>query len=365
LTSRMPWVLLGALIAFIGGMLLAPWFEYGIGRIFPGVIPPKEKIQITTDLQPKQNKRTLNLLQGQLTISKNAIDAQEQKTLAIEDILSQMNEDILFLRAEFLTHNKQKENLPLGEILEAPDNLDIIDLYESRLKNLEDKISNLQVGIKDPSIEGKAIEKLGASVQYIDQLGAIEDRLQLMENRPYEDNKYSPLPILLANLARRVDGGQVFEEELLNVRANFESLSVLDRAKAKSPFNMLSSIAASGVLSEEDLKLSFSKLISTSLRANNLSDDAGYWQKTKNWFFNLIVVRKTGNIQGDDDEALIARAEISLGEKNIEKTVKIVEALSTSAKGVMKPWIEDAKMRVNAISAIDSLIPIVFNEAQS
>ena len=48
LTSRMPWVLLGALIAFIGGMLLAPWFEYGIGRIFPGVIPPKEKIQITT-----------------------------------------------------------------------------------------------------------------------------------------------------------------------------------------------------------------------------------------------------------------------------------------------------------------------------
>jgi hypothetical protein len=360
--SRVPWILSGLLLVFISGLFMEPWLELGIERLLPGVLPPKQENKVVPDTRLGQNEQAIILLQRQLSQLKASIESQAQRSENTNNTLLKINEEITSLRGEVSNFKETATKNTPQSTSEHENNLDILNIFDERLLELETKLTGIQTGLSSSPSGDLGVGPSETSSQYIDQLGALEERLQTMEGRSYEDGKLNHLPIALANLARRVDGGQSFDQDLLNVRSNFESLTALDRARAQSHFDALSPLGSTGVASLDDLRVSFGGLISSTLRANSLPEDAGYWANTKNWFSSLVVIRKTGEVTGEDDEAIIARAEVSLVEKNLIKTITLVEGLSDPALEVLEPWLQEAKARIIALEAINSLIPIVFDE---
>ena len=361
---KLPWILSSFLVVFIGGLFMEPWVELGIERLFPGTIPPKEVSQIAPDPKVDKNETAIKTLENQLSQIQASVEANNQRTVNIENNLLQLNEGLGSLQKELSTLKGMVENAPLQPTAEGEITADNLTALEDRLNNIEGEITTFKAELETAPLTQNNDRVVLETPQYIEQLSGLEARLQKMEVEAKVEGKSNPLPISLATLARTVESGQTFEQPLLNVRAHFEGLDAIDRATAQPHFNKLSLLAKGGVSSLEDLRREFGGLIATSLRAKTSGEDAGVWDKTTDWFSSLIVVRKTGEVKGEDDEALFARAERRLLDKNLEATIILVEGLSAPALTAMTPWLRGAKNRIEVMEAVANLIPIVFNEGE-
>jgi len=113
--------------------------------------------------------------------------------------------------------------------------------------------------------------------------------------------------------------------------------------------DQLTPLAAKGIPTPADLQGQFARTIPAAL-----APAEGSHTVTRN-LYSLIRIRKTGEPAGNDDEALIARAESRMAHGEIDGASKELSGLSPAAAEAFAPWMIAAKNRLSALAAVDAL----------
>jgi len=128
-----------------------------------------------------------------------------------------------------------------------------------------------------------------------------------------------------------------------------------DLALAKALEN-LSGRADAGVPTLTTLRGRFEATTRDILAANALpASDAGLIDRVASGLGSLVTVRRTGEVTGADTEALVARAEQRLLGNDLPQAVAELAGLAGEPAKAAAPWLEDARARLAADSAMDSL----------
>lgn len=122
-----------------------------------------------------------------------------------------------------------------------------------------------------------------------------------------------------------------------------------DRSDIQTILNPISALASTGVPTQDTLEYFFEQSAPRAL-APDIRPDS-FWGNLR----SLIRIRKVGTPEGNDDEAIIARAEAALTEGRIEATIKTLAGLSPSATTAFASWKEKAQQHVLSREVLQSL----------
>ena len=145
------------------------------------------------------------------------------------------------------------------------------------------------------------------------------------------------LGLALSNLSRAATSAEPFKSEL----------DVVARFLPNEPeLAALSDAAAKGVATEASLKERFPALVQTVLDAERQAKDDGFFQRFISNARKLITIRRTGEIAGEDTQAVLARMEERLKLNDLSAAVAQGKGLTGAAAEAAAPWMKEAEARL-------------------
>lgn len=156
------------------------------------------------------------------------------------------------------------------------------------------------------------------------------------------------LSLELANLKRAIERGGGFERELAQVRG---------LAPKEIDLKALETHAKDGLPPDQELQREFRDVAKAAIAADAAPDEDSsvidrLWASAR----SVVHVRKTGNVEGDTPEAVIARMEDRLRAGDLDGALRESEALAGGARAAAEPWLAKlaARLQVDrAIAGID------------
>jgi hypothetical protein len=156
------------------------------------------------------------------------------------------------------------------------------------------------------------------------------------------------LAVELANLKRAVERGAAFERELSQVKAV---------APADLDLKALEGSAKAGLPTQAVLAREFRETARTVVTADAApTEDGSFFDRLVAGASTVVRVRKTGNVEGQTAEAVVARMERKLTDGDLEGTMKEAESLGGKAKEAAAGWLEKLGARLavdRAMVAVD------------
>ena len=145
------------------------------------------------------------------------------------------------------------------------------------------------------------------------------------------------LGLALSNLSRVASRAEPFEREL-DVVAQF----LPDEPELAE----LKLVAADGVPTQASLEARFPALVTDVLDAERAASDDSLWQKFMSNARKLITLRRTGEIAGEDTDAVLARMEERMKRGDLSAVIAEAQGLKGAAATAAAPWLKDASARV-------------------
>jgi hypothetical protein len=149
----------------------------------------------------------------------------------------------------------------------------------------------------------------------------------------------------LTRIQAALDAGTPFEDAIAD----------LSGAGVTIP-DTLTAVAADGVSTMANLTETFpttARAAMATARAEGLADD-GEW-RIMAFLRSQLDVRSVTPREGDDPDAILSRAEGSLGERRLSDALAEIGALPEVVRAEMSSWIESAEGRVAALAALQTL----------
>lgn len=136
-------------------------------------------------------------------------------------------------------------------------------------------------------------------------------------------------------------------------RAELDRLGRLAPSPAPQGFEALGAAADTGVARLPELQARFpaAEIVAA---AQAVGGDS-WWEKTRDRLAGLVSLRRTGEVEGDDVDARVARAERRLAEGDVAAALAEVQALPPAAAAAAGGWTELAERRVTVEAALSSL----------
>ena len=154
------------------------------------------------------------------------------------------------------------------------------------------------------------------------------------------------LGLALSNLSRAAMTSNSFARELDVVAAFLPDEPELAQLK---------SVAASGVPTKADIEARFPGLVQMVLDAERAAKNESLWQRFLSNVRKLITVRRTGEISGDDTDAVLARMEERMKRGDLSAAVVEAQGLKGAAAEAAAPWVKDATDRVKTSDLLSAL----------
>tara|TARA_R110000868_G_scaffold120275_2_gene319322 strand:+ start:1722 stop:2957 length:1236 start_codon:yes stop_codon:yes gene_type:complete len=145
------------------------------------------------------------------------------------------------------------------------------------------------------------------------------------------------LGLALSNLSRVASRAEPFEREL-DVVAQF----LPDEPELAE----LKLVASEGVPTEASLEARFPALVTAVLDAERAASDDSAWQKFVSNARKLVTLRRTGEIAGEDTDAVLARMEERMKRGDLSAVIAEARGLKGVAAEAAAPWLKDASARV-------------------
>lgn len=202
-------------------------------------------------------------------------------------------------------------------------------------------------GIKSSLINRSALDQQLEPLQ--SSLASIEEKLAVFakrEQQAHEAARRSALAIAFNNLKRTMDRGEGFGSEL-------EAVKKL--AGSEIDFSTLSGFVQSGIPTEQVLIDTFPKLAIEAISETGQIDDQSGWDKLVTKARTAFRYRRTGDVQGETTEAVLARMEHKFKQGEVENVLKEGEALKGHALRVMTPWLKQLEGRLQVEKAMHTL----------
>lgn len=129
------------------------------------------------------------------------------------------------------------------------------------------------------------------------------------------------------------------------------------------PLSDLAPWAVQGVATLASLTDGFQDAATAILRADDLPEDAGWFETAYAEVKGLVSVRRVGeDVAGDDPQAVLARAEVSLAIGDVAAAVALVESVD-GAQRAAGDWLDAARGRSAVGAALDELSRIALTRA--
>jgi uroporphyrinogen-III synthase len=126
-----------------------------------------------------------------------------------------------------------------------------------------------------------------------------------------------------------------------------------DLANALRP---LQEHADSGIPTETELARRFDAMAAEVRTAADQPESDAWWAQALNTMENVITVRPApGEVEGDDPDAILARARYRLDNGNLAGAVEAVSGLTGAPAEAAQPWLADARARVAAAAVVEML----------
>jgi len=121
--------------------------------------------------------------------------------------------------------------------------------------------------------------------------------------------------------------------------------------------------ANQGVATVEMLQAGYQDAALAILRAEDLPADAGWLETAYAEVKGLVTVRRVGeDVEGDDPQALLARAEARLARGDVAGAVALVESIGGAGRAA-EEWLANARGRSAISAALDEISSIAFVRA--
>ena len=232
----------------------------------------------------------------------------------------------------------------------------------TRLDRLEQELKAAQAQPAVPSHLVADVDSLTKQVAEIRKTAAdsatvlrLADRIDQTEAalRELQARRSSAAALLLAvgQLREALALGQSFDPQWRAVRVlagdDGESLAGLDGIKDH---------AGTGIATRATLAQRFETLAPSLIRADILPEAEGWWRRTAERLLSLVTIRREdGAAAGPTTAAIVARAQAALARGDLAGGVAELESLNAAAADLARPWLVEAKARLEADRAVSAL----------
>ena len=248
----------------------------------------------------------------------SALKMQQDQMAGLQDTLA-------------LTGGPVNERLAVLEV-QSPKLRADLDLLRAALPrlSLEREVGDLTAAL---SAQQTALGALGPLVTATQQkLVALE----LEINKP-SGAEQAALGLALANLTRAAIAGQPFVTEL-------EAISSLT---GDTPgLDALREFGDAGVATRATLAQQFDPMVQDVFTAEREAGREGFWSRMVASASSVITIRKQGEIDGNDTQAVVARMEQRMAVNDLSGAVDQSGLLSGVAKDAAAPWVDTASARL-------------------
>ncbi|MDX2265198.1 MAG: mitofilin family membrane protein [Hyphomicrobiales bacterium] len=216
---------------------------------------------------------------------------------------------------------------------------------------LEARIAAVEASLaKSPTATGASAESVEAAVGPVQQrIAEAEAKLEALakaQNTQRSSAAATALAVAAGNLRRAVATGRAYAAE-------FDAA-----AKLGAPAGDMAALAPAretGVKTPEQLEKAFTPLAREALRAEARKEDGGLvsrlWLEAK----SIVRVRRTGDVAGDDLDAVLARAETRLRARDVNAAIAELKTVKGESAVILAPWLADAGARAAADAALDQI----------
>lgn len=235
-----------------------------------------------------------------------------------------------------------------------------IDQLEAKLKTYEEIITALPKDMPPPppppseNLEWQA--QIEAKIDALSkQQGNIDsERLAALEARiSNQQSAFATIQMQADEKVMLITAFSQMKEAILRgdrFSAQFDGLGAVlrDRTDLKELLNQLAPYAPKGILTLAEAQKQFEALAPKALspkKNNSLLGNVG----------SLITIRKVGDAKGNDDEAIIARAETKLSRGDANGALKEIATLSPPAAPVFSEWVNALQASLRAREILDAL----------
>ncbi len=113
------------------------------------------------------------------------------------------------------------------------------------------------------------------------------------------------------------------------------------------------------------LRARFDDLAAAVLEARWVEDGTGWTDRLLANLSGLLTIRRTGEIEGNGLEAVLARGEQALHAGNLERAVALLEKIEGPGAEAAGSWLRDANARLAATAAMRQLRHLVFSREKN
>jgi len=286
-----------------------------------GAAQAKQFTSLQTDLETKAGQTELD---ARFERFQSALKMQQDQMAGLQETLA-------------LTGGPVNERLAVLEV-QSPKLRADLDLLRAALPraSLEREVGDLTAAM---SAQQTALGALGP------QVIATQQKLVALEleiNKP-SGAEQAALGLALANLTRAAIDGQAFEVEL-------EAISSLT---GDTPgLEALREFGESGVATRATLAQQFDPMVQGVFTAEREAGREGFWARMVASASSVITIRKQGEIDGNDTQAVVARMEQRMAANDLAGAVDQSGLLLGVAKDAAAPWVDTATARL----ALDKLL---------
>lgn len=206
-------------------------------------------------------------------------------------------------------------------------------------------LSELKLKVERVSAKAEKADQVSRDVKPLPgRIASLEEKLSGIlerESTVQTDARKTALAIALTNLKSAVDRGDAYAHELETVQK---------LAPSGLKFEKLKAHASTGVRTRLKLERSFRDASRRTLDADATPSENSLIGSLIANARSVVRVRRTGEVQGDTAEAVIARMEMRVKEGNLGAALKEADGLSGLAREAASPWVGhvSARLEVNA-----------------
>jgi len=222
-----------------------------------------------------------------------------------------------------------------------------------RLPEFEKLVSGLQKNVS--SLEGRIraldglIAKTNETMTTSNTVALkLAQRVSALEklDKSADTDRLAALSFALESLVRKIESGDVFKPELDIVTAAIPQSPQLEKLRKQ---------ASVGVKSIAQLQRQFTPVLQAILAAEDAPAPTGVLGKLVGSAKSLVRIRRVGDIEGEDREAIIARLEVRVKAGDLKAALVEAKKLKGASAEAVKTWAEAVENRVKTIELIKNI----------
>ncbi len=415
--TKAGWVTSASLVVFIAGLYASPWVEDGLYRWFPNLMPETSQVDLArgnVDTNVRDAITDINAdirdLKNRLQLMAQGVDTLDEESMSMISALA-ARVDMLESNGGTMTsagsdqsganasdasarlQNLENQVADLEVLLDQrsatnvgndiggvpqSDEAGLMQLqqdYQARMDQMATQMASLEQQVQEAlALQNQSTRTDDAvtqpSSQMQSQLSSMMTRLRTLEQQQNTlmaaqqlgDNA-TYFAITSARIQQAVSDGRSFVSELNVIKALMLEQSAMQRVQFEDAVVVLSDHAAGGLLPRQVILTRFSDAMDEALKAQDVAEDAGWWQQTKNSLAGLVQVRRTDVTEGSGRDAILNRAETAVNQGDIATALAELSVLSSGPAAAFENWIKSASDHVAAMRASDSLLSTAMAES--